>query len=151
MTERAWKWLGGMFAVGATLWLVGFAGCLVNRLNDMHDQTTTVTGTITKITREWKYEAPCGVLAGIRGQCDEIPTCCAYTVTITDSTGHKTYAVAWWPKHAEGLFVGEQAWFHLHWAPQPHLLDCAASHAMTSAFCDYEMAWALQSDADVRQ
>lgn len=148
MTERRILRYGFLLTVLAILWIVGLMGCFVNRLNELHPETSDVVGTITKIEREWKYEAPCGIQN--RKDCDVWPVCCAYTITITDSAGAKTYAVAWWPKRAEGLFVGERAWYRLHWAPQPHLLACAGTRAMTSSYCDYEMAWALQSDADVR-
>jgi hypothetical protein len=129
--------------------LLLLSGCLLNRWNDVHPQRQVSYGTVTKIHREWKYEAPCGVLASIKHQCNDYPSCCAYTVTLTDSTGHKTYFVAWWPSYAEGLHPGETSLFVLHWLPMPHLLDCAGTQAMSSAFCGYEMGWAVTGDSDV--
>lgn len=138
MTERAWKWLGGMFAVGATLWLVG-ACAFPER---------TIHGTLVAVQHDNRYEAPCGIHGAITRSCDEVPVCCSYRMIVVDSTGHETQFWSFWPRYAVGILglvpLGGVATFHLH---VHHLYDL---QSCSEFGCPDKMEYTLDSDADVK-
>jgi hypothetical protein len=119
-------------------------GCFLNRLGG--PESYTVTGIVTKIEHDERYEAPCGIQPRQQHACDDLPICCAYRVTITDSTGHRHHAWAFWPKGAAGLPLGGKIWANLVRQEVKELLACRAVQSATSAICPSEIAYVIPDD-----
>jgi len=101
-------------------------------------------GTLTKVERDQRYEAPCPLTARLHDAtiCDVPPVCCSYELTAVAADGTSVEFFAFWPNFAEGLKVGEEWSFHLHrravWR-----LPC------TLYGCTFDVAMALDDDTDV--
>ena len=113
-------------------------------------ETRIVRGVITRVQHRPDYEAPCGVLQEVKDKtaCDVPPVCCAYRVTVKDSTGHEERFYAFWPRSAGGLFglvpQGNAATFRLH-------LRRVFEFPCTMYGCQSSWEYALDGDADVRR
>lgn len=101
-------------------------------------------GTITKVERDTRYEAPCGIIARLRdpAACDAPPVCCSYQLVAVAADGTRVNFFAFWPKYAEGLKEGEEWSFHLH-RRQVFRLPCVLFG------CSYDIALALDGDEDL--
>ncbi|HVH67281.1 MAG TPA: hypothetical protein VM716_05390 [Gemmatimonadales bacterium] len=105
-----------------------------------------VPATLAKTERDWTYEEPCGILRSILYGCDNIPK--AYQATLR--RGAETWPVFYFklgdlPHPA----VGDSAVWVLHQGAVYHLLECAQHRALTSAYCNYDLAYVVESDDDV--
>jgi hypothetical protein len=120
------------------------AGCVLNRLAGPDNYT--VAGVVTRVEHDQRYEAPCGIEARWYRACDEVPICCAYRVTITDSSGHRNYAWAFWPRSAPGIAAGRRVWASLIRMEVWELSRCQAVAAATSRACPSEIAYVIPDD-----
>ena len=107
----------------------------------------TIRGTLIEVKHDDRYEAPCGVIANLRHQCDDLPVCCSWRATVREANGHKTTFWAFWPRYAVGLTglvaVGDSATFHLHIT---HLLDLQSCGLYG---CPDHLEYTLDADTDV--
>lgn len=105
----------------------------------------TVHGTLAKVERDTRYEAPCGILARIHKACDDLPVCCAYKAIVVDSAGQRTEFYAFWPAYVQGLLglvpLYTEATFHLRRDPI-YRLPCNYT-------CGYDLSYVLEADQDV--
>jgi hypothetical protein len=105
-----------------------------------------VPATLAKSERDWNYEEPCGILRGLLYGCADIPK--AYQATLR--RGAETWPVFYFklgdlPHPA----VGDSAVWVLRQAAVYHLMECAQRRGLTSAYCNYDLAYVVESDDDV--
>lgn len=105
-----------------------------------------VTATLAKTERDWRYEEPCGILRSILHGCSDIPK--AYQATLRRGT--RTWPVFYFkigdlPHPA----VGDSAVWLLRQDAVYHLMECAQRRGLTSAYCNYDYAYVIESDDDV--
>ena len=107
----------------------------------------TVRGTLVEVKHDDRYEAPCGAIAHIRHECDDVPVCCSYRATVRDSLSHKTEFWAFWGRYSPGLTglvpVGGVATFRLHVTRLFDLQSCGLYS------CPNRFEYTLDSDTDV--
>jgi hypothetical protein len=108
-------------------------------------QARVVTGVITHIERDWRYEAPCGLIASILHQCEDTQ---AFTAELREASG--TERILFF-RRGPGPHpaVGDSGVWVLHRAAVYPLLECAQRGALTSTGCLSEEWWVLESDADM--
>ena len=128
-------------ASAAALTLVT-AACLLNRLNGFMPETRVVYGTLTNVDHDERYEAPCGVVAHVHQQCGELPYCCAYYATVTDTLGRAEYFWFFAPVGNTIPHVGTRTLWRLHRREVWELGKC-------SYRCPSETAYALDEDSDI--
>jgi len=105
-----------------------------------------VTATLAKTERDWRYEEPCGMLRHLMYGCADIPK--AYQATLR--RGAQTWPVFYFklgdlPHPA----VGDSAVWLLRQGAVYRLLECAQRRGLTSAYCNYDLAYVVESDDDV--
>ena len=105
-----------------------------------------VTATLAKTERDLRYEEPCGVLRHLMYGCADIPK--AYQATLR--RGAQTWPVFYFklgdlPHPA----VGDSAVWLLRQGAVFRLVECAQRRGLTSAYCNYDLAYVVESDDDV--
>ena len=100
-----------------------------------------VVGTLQKVQRDWRYEAPCGILASLFRSCADLR---AYVARITPDSGSKHYDVLFFvAPNQPGMGNGTHARFLLH---QDRVLrgDQCSRYG-----CLDEFWYVIEDDADV--
>ena len=136
---RRLLWLAFLWAALAILWMCGACHSFA---------PFTVRGTLVAVAHDDRYEAPCGVRARLAHDCDELPICCSYKITVQDSsTGRRTEVWAFWPRSVPGLLgmvaLGNTATFHVHTTYLLNLQSCGLYG------CPQHLEYVLESDKDV--
>jgi hypothetical protein len=105
-----------------------------------------VPATLAKTQRDWSYEEPCGILRGLLYGCADIPK--AYQATLR--RGAETWPVFYFKLgDLPHPTVGDSAVWVLRQAAVYHLMECAQRRGLTSAYCNYDLAYVVESDDDV--
>jgi len=136
---RRLLWLAFLWAALAILWMCGACHSFA---------PFTVRGTLVAVAHDDRYEAPCNIRARVARDCDEMPVCCSYKVTVRDSaSGKRTAMWAFWPRSALGLLgivpLGATATFRVHTAYLSDLQSCSLYG------CPQRLEYILESDKDV--
>ena len=111
-------------------------------------QVRSVPAVMTKVTRDWRYEYPCGIIASILHRCNDTQ---AFVAELRTLDG-KNEQIMFFKNPSDGPhpMVGDSAVWTLHRDALFPFLSCAQRGALTSTGCLAEMWWALESDDDVK-
>lgn len=140
MSERRVLWYGAFLTGVAVLWLCGACA---------FPEQKYVRGALIRIEHRQDFEAPCPIFGKLKYAeiCDTPPVCCAYRVTVKDSTGHTERFYAFWPRGVPGLeglvALGSIATFHLH-------RRTIVEYPCSMYGCPGHMDYALDGDEDVK-
>lgn len=164
--NSSWGVLGTLWGTVVALSLLSLAACFVGPTPQLipmppHEPTALewkaaaenvaradgiLVGSIAEIVADWQYDDPCGAFAAALHKCDGTVT---YRVKLENAQTHH-YVWAFTPSTgAFGLFEGEQAIFLWHKTVAYRFATCKSQQALTSAYCNYDVLDAFQSDFDV--
>jgi hypothetical protein len=104
-----------------------------------------VSGTLRNVHEDWTFEHPCGIIAAVMRQCDDVQ---AFVGEIVKPDSHTVQVMFF--RHSDGgphPANGDLGNWTLHWDAVYRYLTCAQRSGMTSA-CLAEFSWVIESDSD---
>jgi len=109
-------------------------------------QARAVTGVMTNVQRDWRYEPPCGIIASIMNRCSDVE---AFTAELQLPDGTTVPLIFFRTGPGPHPRTGDSGTWELHREVVFPLLLCAQRGALTSTGCLAEVWWALESDDDM--
>lgn len=150
--KKNWKYAAAAVLIPfVAILALSLAMCVITSLaapTKLDGQTRAVPAVMTKVTRDWRYEYPCGIIASILRRCNETAAFVAELRTLDGKSEQIMFFKV--PSDGPHPMVGDSGVWVLHRDALFPYMTCAQRSALTAGGCLAEMWWTLESDDDMR-